>query len=176
MGGRATPRDPRGYFIGLGCTTGGCHVSGAGVDAVQNPSPPRMSESESSEEARIAARRACGGGGACWRAAARGGCRRGCGSSNLYSHKGFFSVNAQCVVASNRQVLSVSTIAAGASHDATAWAASQLGRDIAAGLMPDQFCIVGDDAYSAASPQIVTPYPGAQEASCRRSRTRSTIG
>ena len=28
----------------------------AGVDAVQNPSPPRMSESESSEEARIAAR------------------------------------------------------------------------------------------------------------------------
>ena len=72
----------------------------------------------------------------------------------------FFSVNAQCVVAADRTVLSCSCLTAGASHDATAWAASQLAADIDAGLMPDRFSIVADDAYSASSPQIVTPFPG----------------
>jgi hypothetical protein len=36
----------------------------------------------------------------------------------------------------------------------------QHGKDIAAGKMLAWATIVGDDAYSASSPQIVTPYPG----------------
>ena len=69
-------------------------------------------------------------------------------------------MNAQCVVAADRTVLSCSCLTVGASHDATAWAASQLAQDFDAGLLPEQFALVGDDAYSASSEQIVTPYPG----------------
>lgn len=79
-----------------------------------------------------------------------------------YCRKQFHSVNAQAIVGPDRQVLSLSTVCVGASHDAVAWAASEVGRDIAAGKMPAWATIVGDDAYSAASPQIVTPYPGKQ--------------
>eukprot|EP01044_Picomonas_judraskeda_P017270 COSAG03_NODE_3216_length_2139_cov_1.792647_1_plen_370_part_00 len=77
-----------------------------------------------------------------------------------YCRKGFYSVNAQCIAGPDRQILSCSTVCVGASHDATAWAASAVGQDIAAGKMPAWATIVGDDAYSASSSQIVTPFPG----------------
>eukprot|EP01046_Picozoa_sp_COSAG06_P085549 COSAG06_NODE_32239_length_509_cov_0.870732_2_plen_65_part_01 len=38
------------------------------------------------------------------------------------NRKQFYSVNAQCVVAADRTVLSLSAVTVGASHDATAWA------------------------------------------------------
>ena len=60
----------------------------------------------------------------------------------------------------DRQILSLSCACVGASHDAVAWAASKVGQEIAAGKMPAWATIVGDDAYSACSPQIVTPFPG----------------
>lgn len=65
-------------------------------------------------------------------------------------------------MAADRTVLSCSCLTVGASHDATAWAASQLAQDLDAGLMPQRFAIVADDAYSASSEQIVVPFPGKQ--------------
>ena len=59
-------------------------------------------------------------------------------------------------------MLSCSCLTVGASHDATAWAASQLAQDLDAGLMDEKFSLVADDAYSASSEQIVTPFPGRQ--------------
>ena len=40
-------------------------------------------------------------------------------------------LNAQCVVGPDRQILSLFAVCVGASHDAVAWAASDVGRDIA---------------------------------------------
>ena len=87
--------------------------------------------------------------------------RKGGGVGAMYyCRKGFHSVNAQALVGPDRQVLSLSTACVGASHDSVAWAASKVGQDIAAGKMPAWATIVGDDAYSACSPQVVCPFPG----------------
>ena len=54
--------------------------------------------------------------------------------------------------------LSANTV--GPTHDSTAFATTNVSRELAAGMLPAAFHFVGDEAYSGCAEQVVTPYPG----------------
>ena len=70
------------------------------------------------------------------------------------------SINVQAICDANRNFLWVDTNSRGPSHDVTALLRTDLARAMAAGTMPAQYHIVGDDAYKSALAQCITPYPG----------------
>jgi len=76
-----------------------------------------------------------------------------------YCRKGFFAITVQAIVDSRCKFLWMSTDCAGSCHDATAFACSELARQLEAFGLPEGFYIVGDAAY-ALRDYMLTPFPG----------------
>merc|ERR1711977_241951 len=77
---------------------------------------------------------------------------------SYFNRKQYFSVNLQAICDSKKRFKLASILCPGATHDATAWAASQFSSAIAV-LEGMGFYIVGDDAYPP-SEYMITPYSG----------------
>lgn len=73
-----------------------------------------------------------------------------------WCRKGFYCLNVQAIVDHRRRFIYFSSLAAGATHDATAFALTSLAARM--GDLGDHY-IVGDAAYGY-SPNLVTPYKG----------------
>eukprot|EP01047_Picozoa_sp_COSAG01_P005956 COSAG01_NODE_210_length_21939_cov_32.062096_11_plen_434_part_00 len=85
-------------------------------------------------------------------------CCCGGGADKFVNRHGFPSLNVQAVAAPNRIFLWMSATAQGSCHDMTAFMMSDLGQNLA-NILPDDWFLVGDEAYSCTN-QLITPFPG----------------
>ena len=77
--------------------------------------------------------------------------------ASFYSRKGFYALPVQALCDSDYIFRYCSVVCTGATHDALAYAVSGLKKDIDAGILGDQFYIVGDEAYICTE-QLITPF------------------
>jgi hypothetical protein len=80
--------------------------------------------------------------------------------TQYFSRKGFYGLNVQAGVDSDRRILYLTVKSSGSTHDSTAWKSTKLAAAVAAGKLPVGYYIVGDDAYKSCGEQMLCPYPG----------------
>eukprot|EP00658_Telonema_sp_P-2_P031779 TRINITY_DN2370_c0_g1_i7.p1 TRINITY_DN2370_c0_g1~~TRINITY_DN2370_c0_g1_i7.p1 ORF type:complete len:322 (+),score=56.82 TRINITY_DN2370_c0_g1_i7:161-1126(+) len=80
-------------------------------------------------------------------------------SAAFYNRKEFYAMNCQAICDAKLRFRWMSIECAGATHDQLAWECSRLGRKIAAGELPEPYCIFADAAYVARD-GVVTPFSG----------------
>ena len=69
--------------------------------------------------------------------------------TQYFSRKGFYGLNVQAGVDSDRRILYLTVKSSGSTHDSTAWKSTKLAAAVAAGKLPVGYYIVGDDAYKS---------------------------
>ena len=78
---------------------------------------------------------------------------------SYYTRKGYYAYGLQGFCDSTCKFVSISSIVCSSSGDNTAYIVTQLARDIKAGLLPDKFHIVFDEAY-VCKKQEMSPHKG----------------
>ena len=73
---------------------------------------------------------------------------------------GFFAINVQAICDHRRWFTYLSANTVGPAHDSTAFATTNVSKQLLAGALPAAFHFIADEAYSGSAEQVVTPYPG----------------
>jgi hypothetical protein len=76
---------------------------------------------------------------------------------SYYNRKGFFAINVQAICDAERRFLWVAATCCGSTHDSTAWTATKLYQELAAGKLEESYHIAADDAYGLTK-FTITPY------------------